>query len=125
MDVKSFQSLAMHGERDCVYDTCNGVDRLPAVGSLVKRWVHWSGHVAVLRHIVLTYVDMPFIQCPKEGPYALQLALLVYESSNWADIVLVIHSLEYVQFPRRHDTVKLLTIFDYWWKKILSGRRLT
>lgn len=39
-------------------------------------------------------------------------------SSELADAVEVVHSLQYVSFPHRYDLLHLLTNFEYCWKEI-------
>lgn len=66
MNVRRFQSMPMDGERSCVYDTGDCVDRLSAVGGWVNCCMHWGGPGAVLCSDVETFVDMPFLRVQKK-----------------------------------------------------------
>lgn len=96
--------MCVDGKRSYLYDTLNNVDWLTVVGGWVKRCMHWGIHVTVIRHEVVTYVNMPFVRRTGEVAYASQLALAVQNSSDIADTTPVTYTLEYVAFPRPYGT---------------------
>lgn len=85
--------------------------------------MHYEGRENVLRRVVETYVDMPFICCTEEEIYACLLTLIVRNGSGLTDAAPTTHSLEYVAFSGPYDSFYRLTNLDYWWEKIQFEQR--
>lgn len=62
LDVQGFPSIRLDGERNLVYDSRYGVDRLSAAGGWDRCWMHLGGRGAVLWCAKATYVHMRFIR---------------------------------------------------------------
>lgn len=84
-DVKRFQSMWMGGERNLVYDTLHGADRLWAAGGWVKPWMFLGSCGAVLLQDLVAYVDMNFTRFTEEEAYASRLELIVRNGSGLTD----------------------------------------
>lgn len=106
------------GERNWLYDTRYGVDRLLAVVGWVKRMMHGRGRGAVLRRDVVTYVDMPFTLCTEGEAHPNRPALIVRNCSELTDATPITHRLEYVEFQRTFDSLHLMANSEFWWKEI-------
>lgn len=75
--------------------------------------MHWSGRGAALSRIFPAWVDMFFIRCTEEKPYASSLALIAQNGLEVTNAAPTTYSLEYAASPRSFVSLYLCTNFKY------------
>lgn len=105
--------MLMDGVCSWKYATRYRIKRLSAVCGWVKRWIHWGRCGTVLHRDVATFANIHFISCSEEETYASVLALIGQNGSESTVASSTTHSLKYVAFLCRYDSLQLLVNFEY------------
>lgn len=97
---------------------------MSAVGSWIKRWIHWGDRGTLPLCDNETYVKTPLIRCVGKEMYARRLASIVAGDLIETGYAPATPSLDYFSFTRPYDSNQALTNFDYWLKKLVFEQKL-